>query len=558
MSDTQASDPSTMPVDENVAIQKPASLPVRWRSAGVIVVVTAVTILALQFSPGEYLPAQFRNFLSIVSSALGMVSMLVWIAAFSRFTVRTKVVLLTVSAIGLLIPASMIRGVEFTGDIVPTFVFRWEPTQLETLKAHRAEAARSSEAIDDQLSTGEDLAANWPGFRGADRSGICTTTTIRADWENHPPESLWKQPVGGGYAQFSLLGNVAVTIEQRGPNEAVVAYDARDGSELWVHSYPTFFSEAMGGDGPRATPTIDGDLVFALGANGRLSCLQTVSGELVWQQDILKDATQKNLEWGMSGSPLVLEDVVIVNPGAAMSATGDALVAYDRATGTVVWGVGDSTAGYASPTVAVIDGVKQILILDGQGGAGYASDGSVELWRFPWETQGGINCSQPIMVTPNRVLITAGYTMGSALLELTKNAQGQWNAEPVWVKSTLRGKFSTPIAHDGFIYGLDEGVMVCVDAETGKRTWKRGRYGHGQMLLVGDVFFIQAEDGDIALVAVDPEEHRELGRIPVFDARTWNTPAIAGGRAYVRNHREMACFGLSPDDTSPTLGLSEK
>lgn len=558
MSDIQASESSETPVTEDMVSQEPASMPVRWWPAISIVAVAVATILALQFFPGEFLPAQFRNFLSIVASGLGVLSLLIWIAAFSRFPARTKAVLLAIAAIGIIIPASMIRRVEFTGDIVPTFVFRWEPTQLEVLEAHRTEAARRSEAIGKPLSVGEDLAANWPGFRGADRSGICTTTAIRTDWETNPPELLWKQPVGEGYAQFSLLDNAAVTIEQRGENEAVVAYDARNGAELWAHSYPTRFSEAMGGDGPRATPTIDGDLVFALGANGRLSCLKIASGEVVWQQDILKNGAEENLEWGMSGSPLVLDDVVIVNPGAEMSATGDALVAYDRATGDVVWGVGDSTAGYASPTLAVIDGVEQILILDGQGGAGYASDGSAELWRFPWETQGGINCSQPIMVTPNRVLITAGYTMGSALLELSKDTEGKWTAEPVWVKSTLRGKFSTPIAHDGFIYGLDEGVMVCVDAESGKRTWKRGRYGHGQMLLVGDVFFIQAENGDIALVAADPEEHRELGRIPVFDARTWNTPAIAAGRAYVRNHREMACFDLSLGESSPTLGLSEK
>lgn len=558
MSENHDSDASASPAMQDTASQEQPQLSVRWWPAGVIVAVAAATILALQFFPGEFLPAQFRNFLSIVASALGLVSLLVWIAAFSRFTVRTKAVLLVISAVGCLVPVAMIRRVEFTGDIVPTFVFRWEPTQLEVLEAHRAEAARRSEASGDQVATGEDLAANWPGFRGADRTGICNNTTIRTDWETNPPELLWKQPVGEGYAQFSLLGNIAVTIEQRGENEAVVAYDARSGAELWVHRYPTLFSEAMGGDGPRATPTIDDHLVFALGANGRLSCLKLANGELIWQQDILKNGAEDNLEWGMSGSPLLLGDLVIVNPGASMSTTGEALVAYDRQTGDLVWGVGDSTAGYASPALARIDGVEQIIILDGQGAAGYASDGSAELWRFPWETQGGINCSQPIMVTPNRVLITAGYTMGSALLALSKDAEGTWTAEPVWVKSTLRGKFSTPIAHNGFIYGLDEGVMVCVDAETGKRTWKRGRYGHGQLLLVDDVFFIQAENGDIALVVADSEEHRELGRVPVFEARTWNTPALAAGRAYVRNHREMACFDLSPGDTTLTLGISEK
>jgi len=166
------------------------------------------------------------------------------------------------------------------------------------------------------------------------------------------------------------------------------------------------------------------------------------------------------------------------------------------------------------------------------------------LWRYPWETMNGINCSQPLPAGNDRVLITAGYVMGSAMLQIQHDQDAGWTVEPIWEERSLRGKFCTPIITDRAIFGLDEGVLVCVDRETGKRLWKRGRYGHGQILLADDVLFIQAEDGDIALVAADPNEYRELARVPVFDSRTWNTPALAAGHAFLRNHREMACVDL--------------
>lgn len=552
MSDMQPSEAATNPTEQN-----PPPQGIRWWVAMAIVAVAAVIILGVQFFPGEFIPQQFRNAISLVTGLSTIACLLIWLALFSRIAARPRVVALLIYLIVLLIPVAAVRRVEFTGDIVPSFVFRWTPTHDELLEVHRAEAARRTEAAIKQAFEGEALAANWPGYRGPDRSGVYTATSIRTNWDEHPPELLWKQPIGGGYAQFALAGNRAITIEQDGPNEAVICYDARTGAQLWSLGYETRFSETMGGDGPRATPTIDGDSVYALGANGRLTCININNGEVKWFKEILRDASKENLSWGMSGSPLVPGDVVIVNPGGPLSATGDALVAYDKSTGDVVWGIGDKPAGYASPVAHTIEGVEQILILDGAGAAGYASDGSAELWRYPWETASGINCSQPIMVSPNRVLITAGYTMGSALLELTQDEQGKWNVEPVWVETSLRGKFATPIAYKGHIYGLDEGVMVCIDAETGKRTWKKGRYGHGQLLLVDDVFFIQAEDGDIALVAADPEAYRELGRVPALEGRTWNTPALAAGRAYIRNHREMACFDLSATGQDKSLAASE-
>ena len=513
-----------------------------WPALAILVFAGAV-IAGLQFAPGEQLPLQYRNFLSMLVGIVGVVALLAWLGLFSRITMRRRLILLAVSLLVLALPVAGIDHVEFTGDLVPSLVFRWESDPLAILRAHRQQASRTIQT-GDPAAPAEDLDAHWPGFRGPDRSGIYRGAAIRTNWTERPPQLLWKQPVGGGYAQMAISGNLAITIEQRGLDEAVTCYDARTGAERWVYTYPTRFSEAMGGDGPRATPTIEDGNVFALGAGGQLACLRADSGSLVWKTNILKDGVLGNASWGMSGSPLILRDLVIVSPGGPTGAIGKALVAYRRDTGEVAWGVGSAPAGYASPTVAQIEGVEQILVLDGEGVSGYRSDGSAELWRYPWATQQGINCSQPIVLGPNRILITAGYTMGSALLEVTKSVDDAWQVRPVWEQTTLRGKFSTPVAHGDHIYGLDEGILVCIDAATGRRKWKRGRYGHGQVLLVGDVLFIQAEDGDLAVVAADSQQYRELGRIAALEGRTWNTPALAAGRAFIRSHREMACFEL--------------
>lgn len=518
---------------------------VRWWPALAITVCAGVIVGALQFAPGERLPVQFRNFGSMLVGALAVLALWLWLALFSNLAPRRRMLLSALSLLGLAISIALVDHVEFTGDLEPHIVFRWERDPAAILQAHRDQVAREARSISVPTTSPENLDAQWSGFRGSDRSGIYRGKPIRSDWAEHPPELLWKQPIGEGYAQIALAGNLAVTIEQRGDREAVVCYDALTGAERWVHSYQTRFAETMGGDGPRATPTIDGGKVFALGATGWLKCLEADTGKVEWEANILKDVGSANLSWGMSGSPLVLRDLVIVSPGGPTGAIGKTVVAHSRHSGDVAWGIGSAAAGYSSPQVAEIDGVEQIVLFDGEGVAGYQSDGTAELWRYAWSTSAGINCSQPIVIGANRVLITAGYAMGSVLLEVTRHDDSSWQVRPVWEQTTLRGKFSTPVVFEGFVYGLDEGILVCIDLETGRRRWKQGRYGHGQILLAQDGLFIQAENGDLVIVAVDPDRHRELGRIPALEGRTWNGPALAAGRAFVRNHREMACFDLS-------------
>jgi outer membrane protein assembly factor BamB len=336
-----------------------------------------------------------------------------------------------------------------------------------------------------------------------------------------------------------IVGDVLVTIEQRRDNEAVVRYDAATGKEIWAYEYPAHFQETLGGPGPRATPTIADGEVFSLGATGHLACLDGATGKMKWTVNILDD--NDNIQWAMSGSPLVYDDLVVVNPGAQRSsAKGRALIAYDRKTGKQVWAAGDTRAGYSSPMLATLAGKRQVVMFDAAEVAGYDAKTGEKIWNVPFETYQGINVAQPILYDDDRVFISAGYDHGSAMIQI--DASGK--PKELWKTRKLRSKFSNPVAHAGHIYGLDDGILVCLDEKTGQLKWKGERYGHGQVLLADGLLVILSEQGDLAIVEATPDESRQLGRLSAIKGRTWNYHALAAGRVYVRNDQEMAALDL--------------
>jgi outer membrane protein assembly factor BamB len=436
--------------------------------------------------------------------------------------------------------------VHFWGDMMPFFTLRARSVADDRLEAHRRNQGDTS-ALPPLVLPKEDP-EGFPEFRGRLRDGVALGPPPARDWKSQPPRLLWRQPVGGGYGAFAVAGTVAVTLEQRRENEAVVCYDTATAKERWVYSYPALFKDVQGGDGPRSTPTIAGAEVLSLGATGRLVSLDLLTGRERWATDILQD--NDNLTWGMAGSPLVYDRLVVVNPGAQReSAKGRALVAYDRDTGKEMWRAGRCSSGYSSPMLATLGGIRQILIFDGEGLGGHDSATGQELWRYPWTTQQGINVAQPTVLDGDRLLITSGYGMGCALLHISQK-NGTWSAQPVWPgerSGAMRCQFSSPVAYQGFLYGLDDGILACIDLETGKRRWKGGRYGSGQLLRIGDLLLILTEQsGELVLVKATPAKHHELSRFKVLEgAKTWNTPSLAHGKAYLRNHEEMACYDLA-------------
>jgi outer membrane protein assembly factor BamB len=385
---------------------------------------------------------------------------------------------------------------------------------------------------------------DYAQFLGPHRSAVLPNARLARDWQTTPPRLIWRQPIGSGWGAFAVVGNYAVTQEQIGPEECVVCYRVSDGAKMWVHADPVHFDSSYGGPGPRATPTIAGGRVYTVGATGLLNCLDGGTGQRVWCVDILQDNQAENISHGVCASPLVLDDRIIVSPTGA---NGISLVAYGRDTGERIWQAGKHQASYGSPLLAELGGQRQILLSEAEGVTGHDAATGQVLWNFPWTNGEKVNCSQPI---PNaggagQVFISTGYAQGCALFRVQQSADGTWSASLLWeLSGRMKTKFTTPVLHQGFVYGLDDGILACVDLAKKKQVWKDGRYQHGQLLLAGELLLIQAENGEVVLVDPVPEGLRQLGRFSAIKGKTWNNPALAGRFLLVRNDQEAACYEL--------------
>lgn len=382
--------------------------------------------------------------------------------------------------------------------------------------------------------------AYWADFRGPNRAGVYSETEIETVWPRAGLPRLWKQPVGGGYASFTVGEGRAYTIEQRRDREAITAYDVETGRELWVFDYPALFDEIMGGAGPRATPVYHEGLLYSLGAKGDLYCLTAKTGRPKWSKNILADNGTRNQQWGMAASPLIVGGMVVVTPGGA---PGKSIVAYDRLSGAPVWRALDDRAAYTSPILATLAGRPQIVWISAQRAVGLAPENGALLWEYAFPAQMDMNCAQPVVVDESSVLLSSSPGPGAALLEIAKTGES-YTARAVWQNHHMKNKFNSSVLYEGYIYGFDDAILACIDARTGDLKWKGGRYGYGQLLRAGGYLVVVTEQGEVVLVRATPEGHRELARFSAIEGRTWNVPAIDNGLLLVRNASEMACFRL--------------
>jgi len=437
----------------------------------------------------------------------------------------------------------------------PIFYFGTRERHYEALEEERAEqksliplASKSLSGDvepDATASIGaESLAkvdAYWTDFRGPDRDGHYREMEIITQWSDGL-EELWRHRVGGGYASFVIAEGKAFTIEQRREREVVAAYDIKTGLEIWTNSWEAHFQEPMGGPGPRATPTWNEGMLFALGAEGELRCLGANTGELIWRKNILTENQADNLSWAMAASPLVVDDLVVVLPGGS---TDNSVVAYDKRTGEPVWKSLSDRQSYTSPVLVTLAGQRQLLVVTAERVVGLTVAEGDLLWEHPWSTSYDVNAAQPLVAGSNRVFISAGYGHGSALLEVSQQDH-QFRASAVWETHRMKNKFSGAVLHEGYIYGLDEAILACIDVSSGELMWKGGRYGYGQVLLASGHLIIVTEKGDLVLVKATPERHMELARFGAVEGKTWNNPAIGNGQLLVRNTREMVSYRISP------------
>ncbi len=456
-----------------------------------------------------------------------------WVAAIGCFPLFGLVVLLALK------PFWVIGGAAGSpGDFSLDFDSLFHNDRLEEDRRRQ----KSLQSIPSRAAA-IDSVPDWTSFRGPNRDGVCIDTDISLDWNRNPPREIYRQPIGGGYASFVVAEGRAYTLEQRRGNEAVTCYDFASGRELWAVEYEASFEETLGGDGPRATPTIFVGRLYALGAQGHLHCLDAATGRILWAHNILQDFGASNLRWGLSGSPLIEGNMVIV------TGSGDpppSVFAYDAADGRLIWKSDAGMQAYSSLVATTLAGRRQILNLGADSLRGFDPTTGEVLWSYPWPTGMGINCSQPIPAGDDRIFISSGYSQGGALLRV-EHLAGKFVVTELWQNTRMKNKFTSSVIRDGFIYGLDEAILCCLDLTTGELKWKGGRYQYGSLLLCGDHLIVLGEQGQLVLVKADPDGHQELGLVPLFSGKTWNNFVLTGGRLLARNHKEMVCLDLRPN-----------
>jgi outer membrane protein assembly factor BamB len=484
-----------------------------------------------------------------VTLPMGMSAFVLGAVLFRRSSplMRTSLsVLLAAAGFGFSV---LLRNDGMDGEYQLTLHWRWAPTAEEQMLAARS---GSSPAPEPALpSTGTNLALvkpEWPGFRGADRSGVFHGGMIATNWTTRPPRLLWKVPVGPGWSSFAVASNQLYTQEQRGPMETVVCYDAASGREIWTHEHEARLEDPMGGPGPRATPTLANGGLFVTGATGRFLRLNPASGEVVWQKDLKETAVREAPMWGFAGSPLVSGSNVIVWAGGK---GGKGLLAFDSETGALRWSTAAGDHTYSSPQLSTIAGEELVLMLSNDGLV-LVEPGTGEV-RLDYEwTFSGYRALQPRVVDDDTVLLGTPMNAGTRAIRVTK-LNGKLAAEELWTSRNLKPDFSDMVTYQGYIYGNDGGFLACLDVRTGDRKWKGGRYGKGQLLLLetSGLLLVAAEDGQVHLVRATPGEFIHVASCKALEGKTWNHPVIAGDKLYVRNSQEAAAFQL------PMAGAAE-
>jgi outer membrane protein assembly factor BamB len=415
-----------------------------------------------------------------------------------------------------------------------------EPAALSPVRAP-AEApekrlAAKTNAAPPPRSVPPEPVAEWPGFRGPNRDDIIPGVRIKTDWIASPPVALWHRPVGPGWSSFAVHGDRFYTQEQRGSDEVVACYKVTTGEPIWAHRDNARFWESNGGPGPRGTPTLSNGRVYTFGATGILNVLNETDGSVVWSRNAASDTGMRIPQWGFASSPLVINDLVVV-------ATAGQLVAYDLATGARRWTSPARGVSYSSPHLATIDGVPQVLLLSEPGLISVGLTDGKLLWEHAWA---GYPIVQPALTADGDILISVSEGSGTRRLGVAHGSTG-WTVQERWTSLGLKPYFNDFVVNKGHAYGFDGSILACIDLKDGKRVWKGGRFGNGQLLLLADqdLLLLTSEEGELALVRAIPDQFTEVARFPALEGKTWNHPVLVGDVLLVRNGELMAAFRLS-------------
>jgi outer membrane protein assembly factor BamB len=514
-----------------------------------ILVLCAVALVLLRgFADVE---SANRNIATFVLGMIASITLLTWFVLRSGYRRGVRWSALAAVAAGVAVAASLLRIDQFDGALVPTFAWRWQAPRDQLLPAaHAAVTEPLTDLVADSLH-------DFPQFLGPNRDATLPDVELSQDWTAHPPESVWREPIGAGWSAFALTGPYAITLEQRGPDELVTCYRIATGELVWVQSTPARHENILGGIGPRSTPTVYEGRVYALGATGWLHCLDGASGRVLWDKNLIAEfgiasaeADTSNVAWGRSASPLIVDHLVIVPAGGPTGGPFTSLVAYDVTTGQEAWRSGTEQISYASPGLYTLLGQPTIVIVNESSVTGHDPKTGKVLWHEAWpgSSNTSASTSQCVALDDHRLFVSKGYGEGCKLFEVSTSGEGDqrtWQTHDLWaLPRHMQTKFSNVVLYKASIFGLSDGILECINAETGARRWKKGRYGHGQILLVGDTILVLGELGELALVAANPDRFEELGRIQALEGKTWNNLALSSPYLLIRNGEEAACYRL--------------
>ena len=382
--------------------------------------------------------------------------------------------------------------------------------------------------------------ANWPKYRGPAGDGISTEVGLLKSFPATGPRVVWRAPLGTGYSGVSVVGDRLYTMFGSGGNELVAAFEATTGKELWRVSLGPDRQDGMGG-GPRATPTVDGDRVYAIGAEGKLVALAADTGKVRWSVDLVKEYGARVPQWGISSSPVVEGGLLLVNPGGGNDRS---FLGLNKLTGKMEWAGESDTPGYSTPVVHDIAGTRQAIFFAGTSLISVSPQNGKRLWSVPWKTSYDVNAAMPVFIAPDKVFISSSYDVGAQLLKVSGSG-GTQQVESVWRNRVMKNHFNSSIYFDGHLYGFDDATLKCIDPVSGTERWKARGFGKGSLLAADGHLWVLSDKGDLALVELAPGEYKEKARAKVLEGKTWTMPTIAGKRLYLRTENELVAFDVA-------------
>ncbi len=388
-------------------------------------------------------------------------------------------------------------------------------------------------------ASGFATASDWPQFRGPERQGTSGESGLLGRWSDGQPAEVWRRAIGVGYSTVTTAGGRLYTMAASEGDEYVLALDPASGDELWRAPVGPSKVSDMDDSGPRSSPTVAGDVVYAASSSARLVALSAVDGALLWQHELMPP--DQAPRFGYSLSPLVDEGRVIVEAGAGDEDPG--VLALDAATGEPLWSALTGPAGYSSPIVVEIAGRRQYVFFRRAGAevVALSAEGEV-LWRHP--TAALAIVTMPVFVPPDRIFVASADDVFGGLMLRVREDGGAFAAEEVWSERLMRNHFNTSVLVDGHLYGFDNGTFRCLDAETGEHRWARRGLGKGSLVAAGGLLFVLGDDGTLVLAAATPEGYRETGRVQAMNGRAWTSPSLADGRLYIRDFDEIVAYDL--------------